>query len=253
MARPLMCPPKPRPAAAPIALESLRADATWAFLGFLPLVSCTETKVAVSGNVCPLGNTTSLKRRLNLGLSLRAAKVFSSSDSATSPSTRAPAGITSAPLFALTGSLTVAVKRSPGFEVLLESGVSSAAWISVPAPSSSMTAAFAGGTPCVWFPAWPVAPCGTSAGDVRADGAVPLLGFGTDGFCACGVVAGLLLAPAGFWAKTTATAISVKSMSVAVLRITEYPPCGYTTGEKLPKNRRLARFSPLFCQIQHLC
>ena len=51
------------------------------FLEFLPPVWCTETKVAASGRVWPVGNTTSLKRRLNLGF-LRAAKVFSSSDSA---------------------------------------------------------------------------------------------------------------------------------------------------------------------------
>jgi hypothetical protein len=58
-----------------------------------------------------------------------------------------------------------------------------------------------------------------SAGDVRAGGTATLLGFGMAGFCACGVVAGLLLVPGGFWANTMATATSMKSMSVAVLRI----------------------------------
>src|SRR6476661_5635430 len=243
MARPLMGPPKPRPAAAPIALESLllRADSTWVFLGFLPPVSCTEIKVAASGSVCPLGNTTSLKRKLNFGLSLRAAKVFSSSDSAISPSTRAPAGITMAPLFARTGSLTVAVKRSPGFEVLLERGVSSAAWISVPAPTSSITAVFGPGVFCAGAAACPVVPCGTSAGDVRVGDAAPLLVFGVVGFCVCGVLTGLLLVPAGFWAKTVAIATNTNRMSVAALRIIALPPKWTTQGEKLPQKLRLAQ------------
>src|SRR5437868_1311731 len=225
MAKPLIGPPKVRAGAvaAPMALESLPflSDSIWPsvmiFLEFLPPVSWTETKVAVSGRVWPLGNTTSLKRRLNLGLSLRAAKVFSSSDSATSPSTRAPAGITIAPLFALTGSLTVAVKRSPGFEVLLERGVSSAACTSVPAPTSSITAAeFA--EPLGWLVPW-----GTSAGEtagvcgVRLFWETPLFGiFGTAGDCVCGV-AGVLLVPVGDWAATAAIATSTNRMSVAAL------------------------------------
>src|ERR1051326_2051627 len=223
------------------------------FFKSLPLVSCTETRVAVSGSVWPLGNTTSRKRRLNLGLSLRAAWVFSSSDSATSPSTRAPAGITTAPLFARTGSLMVAVKRSPGFDVLLERGVARAAWISVPAPTSSITAVFAAGAFCVGGAACSVFPCGTSAGEVRAGDAVPLFVFGTGGFCVCGVLAGLLLVPAGFWAKTVAIATSTNKMSVAALRIIALPPKWITTGEKLPEKLRLAQAGPLFVLIQHLC
>src|SRR5579859_4893764 len=264
MAKPLIGPPKLRAGAlaAPMALESLPflPDSIWLsvmiFLGFLPLVSCTETKVAVSGRVWPLGNTTSLNRRLNLGLSFRAAKVFSSSDSATSPSTRAPAGITMAPLFARTGSLTVAVKRSPGFEVLLKRGVSSAAWISVPTPTSSITAVFGPGGFCEGAAACPVLPCGTSAGEMCVGDAAPLaplLVFGTVGFCVCGVLPGLLLVPAGFWAKTVAIATSTNRMSVAALRIIELPPNGSTQGEKLPEKLRLAQASPLFAPIQHLC
>jgi hypothetical protein len=91
-------------------------------------------------------------------------------------------------------------------------------------------------------------PCGTSAGD-----AAPLLVFGTAGFWVCGVLPGLLLVPAGFWAKTVATATSTNRMSVAALRIIESPPNGYTQGEKLPEKLRLAQASPLFAPIQHLC
>ena len=93
------------------------------------------------------------------------------------------------------------MKRSPGLEVLLESGVSSAAWISVPAPTSSITAALAAGEFCVGFAACPVLPCGTSAGDVCVVGdVVPLFVFGTVGFEDCGAAAGLLFVPGGFWA-----------------------------------------------------
>jgi hypothetical protein len=60
-----------------------------------------------------------------------------------------------APLLPRTGSVMVAVKRSPGFDTLLESGVSSAACISVFAAITSApfgagemvgTLAFAGGS-----------------------------------------------------------------------------------------------------------
>jgi hypothetical protein len=79
--------------------------------------------------------------------------------------------------------------------------------------------------------------------------------FGTAGFWVCGVLPGLLLVPAGFWAKTDATATSTNRMSVAALRIIELPSKqnGYTQGEKLLEKLRLAQASPLFAPIQHLC
>src|SRR5690242_10925669 len=149
----------------------------------------------------------------------------------------------------------VAVKRSPGFDVLVERGVSNAARISVPAVTWSLTAAeFAAGIVCspevvfcglagglgvvafgltgwFWPAGWPGPVLGVrlcwefvcgeffcvSSPVGEAGAVVEPLGAGA--VWVCGVVEGLLLAPAGVWANAIATASSANSISAAALRI----------------------------------
>jgi hypothetical protein len=108
-------------------------------LTLLPVLLFTDTREVFSGSVWPLGRMASRKRRLSLPLPLSAeiAEVvvggltLPGSASVTSPSTRVPAGKAIEPLLALTESTSVAEKRSPALDVLVESGVSNMARISV--------------------------------------------------------------------------------------------------------------------------
>jgi hypothetical protein len=108
-------------------------------LTVLPVLLFTDTREVFSGSVWPLGRMASRKRRLNLPLPLSAeiAELVAGglnlpgSASVISPSTRVPAGKAIEPLLALTESTSVAEKRSPALDVLVESGVSSVARISV--------------------------------------------------------------------------------------------------------------------------
>jgi hypothetical protein len=135
MAKPLSGPPKVAPSfITPPAffMSPIR-------LTLLPVLLFTDTREVFSGSVWPLGRMASRKRRLSLPLPLSAeiAEVvvggltLPGSASVTSPSTRVPAGKAIEPLLALTESTSVAEKRSPALDVLVESGVSNVARISV--------------------------------------------------------------------------------------------------------------------------
>jgi hypothetical protein len=108
-------------------------------LTLLPVLLFTDTREVFSGSVWPLGRMASRKRRLSLPLPLSAeieevvvgGLTLPGSASVTSPSTRVPAGKAIEPLLALTESTSVAEKRSPALDVLVESGVSNVARISV--------------------------------------------------------------------------------------------------------------------------
>jgi hypothetical protein len=135
MAKPLSGPPKVEPSfVTPPAffISPIR-------LTLLPVLLFTDTREVFSGSVWPLGRMASRKRTLSLPLPLSAeiAEVvvggltLPGSASVTSPSTRVPAGKAIEPLLALTESTSVAEKRSPALDVLVESGVSKVARISV--------------------------------------------------------------------------------------------------------------------------
>src|SRR6185437_6819485 len=95
------------------------------------LVLCTEISVALSGTSVPLGSWMSVKRRSRCPMSLIALFRFSLVDSLICPFSFDPAGTMMLPMESRTGALTVAVNRSPTFDVFVESGVSSVARISV--------------------------------------------------------------------------------------------------------------------------